>query len=65
MLQRSPTYVAMGARISPSTELVRKFCRAECLTVTPSGENALQEGAVWFVSRKFPKLMRCCFAAGR
>ena len=64
MLQRSPTYVAKGARISPSTELVRKVLPRRMSHGYAKWRNALQEGAVWFVSRKFPKLMRSLLRRG-
>jgi cation diffusion facilitator CzcD-associated flavoprotein CzcO len=58
MLQRSPTYVAKGSRISPTTEAVRKLLPRKASHGFAKWRNALQEGAVWFVSRKRPKLMR-------
>ncbi|HEX5142535.1 MAG TPA: NAD(P)/FAD-dependent oxidoreductase [Mycobacterium sp.] len=58
MLQRSPTYVAKGARISPTTEAVRKLLPRKASHGFAKWRNALQEGAVWFVSRKRPNLMR-------
>ena len=64
MLQRSPTYVAKGARISPSTELVRKVLPRRMSHGYAKWRNALQEGAVWFVSRKRPKLMRSLLRRG-
>ncbi len=58
MLQRSPSYVAMGARIQPSTELVRKVLPRKQSHSFARWRNALHEGWVWFLSRKFPPVAR-------
>lgn len=58
MLQRSPTYVAAGRRVLPSTELVRKVLPRNTSHTIVKWRNAAQEGFTWFMSRKFPGFVR-------
>jgi len=58
MLQRSPTYVAKGARIQQSTEALRKLLPAKTSHAFAKWRNAAQEGGVWFLARKYPDLVR-------
>lgn len=58
MLQRSPTYVAAGARVSPSTEVVRKLLPRKASHRFARDKGAVLEGVVWFLCRKAPHSMR-------
>ena len=58
MLQRSPTYVASGGRVSPSTELVRKVLPRKASHGFAKWRNAIQEGLIWFLARRRPNLVR-------
>ncbi len=58
MLQRSPTYVVSGGRISPTTELVRKVLPRKASHTVAKWGNAIREGLFWFLSRRRPDLMR-------
>ncbi|MBI3216079.1 MAG: NAD(P)/FAD-dependent oxidoreductase [Mycobacterium sp.] len=58
MLQRSPTYVAKGNRVHPTTELVRKALPRNKSHSYARWRNALQEGGGWFLARKFPAVMK-------
>ena len=58
MLQRSPTYVAKGARVLASTEVVRNVLPRRSSHVIAKWRNALQESVVWFLCRKFPSTMK-------
>ena len=64
MLQRSPTYVASGGRVSPSTELVRKVLPRKASHNVAKWRNAVQEGLIWFLARKRPNLMRSILRRG-
>ena len=58
MLQRSPTYVAAGARVSPTLQLIRKLLPAKVSHRIGRNKGVAYEGIVWFLARKSPQLMR-------
>ncbi len=64
MLQRSPTYVATGGRVSPSTELVRKVLPRKTSHGFAKWRNAIREGLIWFLARRRPNMVRSILRRG-
>ncbi|MFA5709511.1 flavin-containing monooxygenase [Mycolicibacterium sp.] len=58
MLQRSPTYVFPGKRVNGIVQFVRNFAPRKFSHWFARWFAALFEGVVWFLSRKFPAMMR-------
>lgn len=58
MLQRSPTYVFAGPRVSPLTEAVRKVAPRNISHAYAKWYSALREGQLWVIARKTPKLAK-------
>lgn len=54
MLQRSPTYIFVGPRISRITEAVRKVVPRTMSHAYAKWHSALREGQLWLVARKKP-----------
>lgn len=64
MLQRSPTYVAAGRRVSPTTALVRKVLPPRPSHTIAKWRHAVQDGVVWFLARRFPQFVRALIRRG-
>ncbi len=58
MLQRSPTYVFPGKRVNGLIQFVRNIAPRKLSHWFARCYAALFEGVVWFLSRKFPGVMR-------
>jgi cation diffusion facilitator CzcD-associated flavoprotein CzcO len=58
MLQRSPTYLFSASRTSGSTNALRKILPLRFAHAFARQSNALLEGAIWFLARKTPGVMK-------
>ncbi|MCV7260522.1 flavin-containing monooxygenase [Mycobacterium shimoidei] len=58
MLQRSPTYMFSASRYSWFADVLRKVLPGKVSHQIIRMRNALLEGVVWFLSRKFPNFMK-------
>jgi cation diffusion facilitator CzcD-associated flavoprotein CzcO len=58
MLQRSPTYIFSGSRYSSFADLSRKMLPRKFAHSINRQRNALLEGAIWFLARKTPGLVK-------
>jgi cation diffusion facilitator CzcD-associated flavoprotein CzcO len=58
MLQRSPTYLFSASRTSGSTNALRKILPHRFAHAFARQSNALLEGAIWFLARKTPGVVK-------